>query len=367
MNFIERFKPETKVQVINTKIPRIGISSSALVKMFIYVNECSDEVGWLGTVEKLNNQHYVITDVYLFEQDVHATTTEITPEGLSEFAEELLQQPNGMEVWNNIKMWGHSHVNMGVTPSGQDDKQMKEFADVGHEWFIRLIANKKGDMKLDFFHYQMGITFIDVPWEELASDEENNIQEEIYRLQEALELAKENRVQLLSEPIKEEMKAKVRKMRTSYIGVGANYGLNNSNYYHNQFGRYVNGVWRRWEEHPPTEEEKKTMGSVIPKHLMERTVTHIGNGDKKKDTETSTTRTTERTGAKIGRFTEEDMLETDDEVVSMFTTLELYDIATCKSLQDVQEEVEILGYYNYFTENDLERILRVALKYVSRF
>src|SRR5690606_11009605 len=108
-------------------------------KMFIYVDECNDEIGWLGTAKIMEgNEHNIvfIDDVFLFDQEVHATTTEITPEGLTEFANELIEMGDkGIEIWNNIKVWGHSHVNLGVSPSGQDDKQMKTFRDGGHDWF----------------------------------------------------------------------------------------------------------------------------------------------------------------------------------------------------------------------------------------
>lgn len=359
-NFIERLDPDTKVQVIANKVPRIGIMSDALAKMFIYVDECSDEVGWMGTVKQLNEKYYIIEDVFLFDQEVHGATTEITPEGLSEFAEELLQREDGLEIWNSLKMWGHSHVNMGVTPSGQDDKQMKDFAEIGHDWFIRLICNKKGDMKIDFFHYKLGITYLDVPWEEIASEEEHSIQEEIFRLQALLEETKQKRVELHKEPIKEEMKVKVRKKTYAYY-YGSSYTGSNKTYA-NSYGRYVNGQWKRWEELPPTEEEKKIYHREIPlQHLggTAKTISIIGDTKKKENVENEK--------EKIGRYLEEDMFENDDDVMDFFTTKELAELALCETLHDLEEELELYGYYQFFTENDLERIFRVAYKISSRF
>lgn len=355
MNFIERLNPDTKVQVIANKVPRIGIMSDALAKMFVYVDECSDEIGWLGTVKQINEKYYIIEDVFLFDQNVHGTTTEITPEGLSEFAEELLKREDGLEIWNNLKMWGHSHVNMSVTPSGQDDKQMKEFGEIGHDWFIRLICNKKGDMKLDFFDYKHGIAFLDVPWEEVATEEENSIQEEIFRLQELLEEAKKKRVELYKEPIKEEMKVKVRKIHTTY-----NYGkywTNQKAAYANAYGRYVDGKWKRWDEVLPTEEEKKMYGSVIPSVYLGGTIA-LGGGKKKEE---------ENEKRKIGRYLEQDAFESDDDVREFFTSQELIELSQCRSLEELEDELELYGYYQYFTENDLERIFRVAYKESTRY
>ena len=109
--------------------PKIFINVNAMNKMKEYIRQSSLEIGWLGTCEKLDNSSYYIGDVFLFKQEVHATTTEITTEGLSEFAMELLSTNDGIEIWNNMKVWGHSHVNMGTSPSSQDDKQIEVFAE----------------------------------------------------------------------------------------------------------------------------------------------------------------------------------------------------------------------------------------------
>lgn len=223
--FKERLNPQTNVKFMTSMIPVVHIHDTALEKMQVYVQEApgSDEIGWLGTVLREENDIY-ITDVYLFKQQVHGTTTEITPEGLSEFGMELLSQPDGMEIWNNMKMWGHSHVNMGVTPSGQDDKQMKEFAQIGHDFFIRLIANKKGEMKIDVYDYANGFEFHDVPWFKYATSdvykeaEETiaNLEAQIEQIQAAMEEHQEGRIKELAEPIKAEIKEKVSKLSYSY-------------------------------------------------------------------------------------------------------------------------------------------------------
>lgn len=158
------FKPRNnapKIQMIET--PQVVILPDAFTKMRYYV-ECTDtEVGWLGTVEKMNNI-YLITDTLLFDQEVNSVTCEITPQGLTEIANELLALPNGMEIVNSIRLWGHSHVNMGVSPSGQDDTQMTVFAG-SCEYFLRVIANKKGEMEFSLYDYNTGVVCLDVPWQ----------------------------------------------------------------------------------------------------------------------------------------------------------------------------------------------------------
>lgn len=127
------------------------ILPEARQKMEIYCDLSEGEIGWLGFVRDLGDNGFLIEDVALLKQEVHATTTEITPEGLLEF-----WAKTAPENQLKIKLWGHSHVNMGVSPSGQDNSQMEYFKD-GNPWFIRLITNKKREYHIDIYDYANGI------------------------------------------------------------------------------------------------------------------------------------------------------------------------------------------------------------------
>ena len=224
VNFKERLNPQTSVKYSQTSVPSVIISDVALLKMFVYTSTVTDEVGWLGTVDVIGKNEYMITDTYMIGQQVHATTTEILPEGLSELGEELLAQPDGMEIWNKMQMWGHSHVNMGISPSGQDDKQMKEFESNGYPFFIRLICNKRGEMKLDFYNYETGMEYHDIPWQREVKEDayQKRIDELLAEVaqaraeQEANAKAEEKvLVDAYTAPIKEEIREKVKKF--SYV------------------------------------------------------------------------------------------------------------------------------------------------------
>lgn len=295
--FTQRPKADTKVGVVKEFAPRIGVKSDAIAKMFIYVNECKDEVGWLGTANYNEKERFItIEDVYLFDQEVHATTTEITPEGLSDFAQELLSMGDeGMEIWNNLKMWGHSHVNMSVSPSGQDDRQMETFREGGHDWFIRLIANKKGDMKLDLYDYNSGIVYLDLPWVEIRPDEESEILQQINNLYRKLDEMENERVASYEVQIKEEMKKKVRKIsyaKKTYVPIG-------------------------------------TASTEIKKNITEA-------------------------------FSQ-DVFKSDQEVYKYFGETDLLDLSTSSdTLEDMEEELQQYGYFNFFSPSDLLRIFKVA-------
>lgn len=218
MSFFKLSETKPSVDIIQEKIPQILISKEAMIKMKLFIEGCSEEIGWLGTAYQEDN-NIIITDMILFEQEVHSTTTEITPEGLSNFGEEILSQEGGIDLWNSIKIWGHSHVNMGTFASSQDDKQMITFKDCGHDWFIRIIGNKSGSIKLDLYNYKQGIIYKDLPWRIILTKEE----EELIKLIEQIELKlEEDSIKLeedLKKNVEEEIKNKVsKKSEITYIG-----------------------------------------------------------------------------------------------------------------------------------------------------
>lgn len=176
--FKQVFSGKNEVKMINN--PQVFISTKAYGKMSNIVRLSDKEIGWLGTATREGGFIY-IDDVFLFEQEVNSVTCEITEEGLAKFAEELLKKEDGIEIWNKIKVWGHSHVDMSTGPSGQDDRQMEVFTD-HNDWFIRIIANKKGELKIDLYDYTIGVSIHDINWEILIPeivDTEEQIEKEI--------------------------------------------------------------------------------------------------------------------------------------------------------------------------------------------
>ena len=144
--------------------PRIFATIEAMHKMRYYIDNTDMEIGWLGYVHKLENNMYLIDDVFLLKQKVHSATTEIDPEALATMATELIKQgEEGIAKYNTIRMWGHSHVNMSTSASGQDDNQMKEFAT--SDFYIRLIGNKRGEWNVCLYDYINNILWSDLPLE----------------------------------------------------------------------------------------------------------------------------------------------------------------------------------------------------------
>ena len=227
-----------KVKVIDEMKPIIYIMETAYDKMNEYIDQSDLEIGWLGTATKRGSNIYVIEDTYLFEQEVSDTTTEIKEEGLNNFAMELMQKENGEELWNNMRVWGHSHVDMGTSPSSQDNEQMKLFIKNPNEFFIRIIGNKKGDMKIDIYDFELGLIYEDMEYEIVYEEEKqgkiNNINNTIKRLRDMLEkMITPN--EDVKTSIKEEIALKVKKKKEKYVSY---YNTYNDYGYYSNYGNY---------------------------------------------------------------------------------------------------------------------------------
>ena len=120
--------------------PLVVIPAHLLEYIREIVEQCPDEVSWVMEVTEKENYTYEIDAVYIPRQKVHGTTTEFDAEDILHLMD---NEPEFKpEKWRG---WGHSHVNMGTTPSGQDKTTMMEFAK-DCEFFVGMIHNKKGDV-----------------------------------------------------------------------------------------------------------------------------------------------------------------------------------------------------------------------------
>jgi len=97
------------------------LTLEAYRKIVALVTNFSDEVAWHGTVTRSGECEFVIEDIFVYPQEVTGSTVVTDQE---EYTKWLYEQTD--EVFNKIRMQGHSHVNMGVNPSGVDDTHRKQ-------------------------------------------------------------------------------------------------------------------------------------------------------------------------------------------------------------------------------------------------
>jgi len=160
--------------------PDVFITPGAYLKVRALVDLCDKEVGWMGSVENAGDE-YTIYDIHMFAQEVHAAETDIDATSIGKVAHDLIQEGKLKEV-NEMHFWGHSHVNMGVSPSAQDVDQAYEFEGNGVKYFICGIFNKKGEMTIDFYDYEHQEVWQELPLKLGSPDQIANIRAEMKQL-----------------------------------------------------------------------------------------------------------------------------------------------------------------------------------------
>jgi len=115
------------------------ISLEAYRKIVALITEFSDEVAWHGSVSRSADNEFVIEDIFVYPQEVTGITVNTDQEEYTKWLYELDD-----EVFPKIRMQGHSHVNMGASPSGVDDNHRKQILEQleGDMFYIFMIWNK---------------------------------------------------------------------------------------------------------------------------------------------------------------------------------------------------------------------------------
>lgn len=140
--------------------PTIFITSGAYVKMRHLVDKTSTEIGWFGTVTKVESlpNTYIIDDILVYPQTVSGATCEQDEDKMFEFEMSLTT-----DQVNRKRFQGHSHVNMGVTPSGVDENFYKDLLTQVTDYFIILVTNKHNAYHVRFYDVENNILYTDVP------------------------------------------------------------------------------------------------------------------------------------------------------------------------------------------------------------
>ncbi len=158
------------------ELPKITFTRKAMKWMIALIDKHNEEVGFYCTVER-DNYNFLIKDVFYPKHClVSAATCEIDPTGMQQIMMYLIE--NGREDdLENLKAWGHSHVNMGISPSQQDDNQALELVRDNGDYLIRLIGNKQGLVGITFYDLEKNMKFMNLEFEtEGPSDEEKQAQ-----------------------------------------------------------------------------------------------------------------------------------------------------------------------------------------------
>lgn len=127
----------------------IDFSPIAFLKMTALIREFSSEVAWHGTVERISPTRFLVKDILVYPQKVTGATVNTDQEAYAKWMQELDD-----ETFNSLRFQGHSHVNMGVSPSSTDIENqgriVSQFGNADH-FYIFMIWNKSMDFNARVF------------------------------------------------------------------------------------------------------------------------------------------------------------------------------------------------------------------------
>ncbi len=133
-------------------------SPLAYVKMLTLLRHFDSEVAWHGTVRREDEDTFIITDVVVYPQTVTGSTVNTDQE---EYQKWMMMLDD--DYFNAMRMQGHSHVNMGTSPSGVDaNHQQQILAQLkDDDYYIFMIWNKSLDHTIKIYDYANNVMYED--------------------------------------------------------------------------------------------------------------------------------------------------------------------------------------------------------------
>lgn len=137
--------------------PTVFFTKLATDKMLYLVDKCDKEVAWHGlvTFDETENT-YVVEDIIVYPQTATAITVTTDDSEIAKWFNSLDD-----ETFFKIRLQGHSHVNMGVSPSGTDTTYYNQLLQNLNEddYYIFMILNKKNSVYLNIYDYSQNVIF----------------------------------------------------------------------------------------------------------------------------------------------------------------------------------------------------------------
>lgn len=150
------FTLSQQLKNVATKKAEVHFSSEAYYKMFALVDGCNKEIAWDGIVYRDEEQANVfyVTDIIVYPQKVTGATVETDDEPYMNWMNTLDD-----ETFNHRRFNGHSHVNMGVTPSGTDTTYREQSILNINDFFIYGIFNKRKEHNFQIYDVENNIIY----------------------------------------------------------------------------------------------------------------------------------------------------------------------------------------------------------------
>lgn len=145
---------------LSDKRAELYYTKDAWLKQMTLVMGFQKEIAWHGVVTRLPDEGvnaYLVSDIVVYPQTVTSSYIDMDTEGYAEWLREHMDD----ERFYNMKMQGHSHVNMGVSPSGVDlrHQKMQLAKEPSDGFYIFIIQNKDLDYNIWIYDFRDNILF----------------------------------------------------------------------------------------------------------------------------------------------------------------------------------------------------------------
>lgn len=137
----------------------LSFTETAWYKMKGLIDEFDKEVAWHGVASRGDDESedkYYVTDILVYPQMVTGASV-----NTDQMKYEMWLMAYEDDVFNNIRMHGHSHVNMSVNPSLVDSEHSEKIlAQLDDDMFyIFMIWNKRGERNIKIYDLAKNILF----------------------------------------------------------------------------------------------------------------------------------------------------------------------------------------------------------------
>ena len=121
----------------------VTIDKKEQEKIWWYVNKCPKEISGLGKVVVKDDGTLHVRKIYLLNQEVSGSETELDDDAVATLLYESHQDEG------SLMFWWHSHVNMGVFWSGTDHEAIRKLGANG--MVLSTVYNKKGEHRTSLY------------------------------------------------------------------------------------------------------------------------------------------------------------------------------------------------------------------------
>lgn len=133
-------------------------TETAWMKMQYLIAVFGSECAWHGVVERHGDDksEFIVKDILVYPQQVTGATVTTDQTEYEDWMNALDD-----DTFNALKFHGHSHVNMGVTPSSVDNEHQRGIVSQlnDSQFYIFGIFNKSGNRWLKIFDMKRNIAF----------------------------------------------------------------------------------------------------------------------------------------------------------------------------------------------------------------